>query len=134
MAPGASAWESSLSAFSDPGPPLGGAPAGAAAALGGASRRVPRDPQPLPRWHAPELVSQRLRGKSRGTNQKVRRACWGAKDVDGVISALNSLYTGKEGPRPPPGIVEKPPLSLAQESILEHIQDSVRRLGPPPSD
>ena len=127
MAPGAGAWESTLSALSDPGSPLGGAPAGAAAAPGGAARRVPRDPLPVPRWHAPELDSQPLRGKSRGTNQKVRRACWEAKDVDGVIAALNSLYTGKEGPRPPPGFSEKPPLSLAQESILEHIQDSVRR-------
>ena len=77
---------------------------------------------------------EQLAGVSARTSRRIRFSQRKAQDVDRVIQGVNSLYTGRPGPPPPPGLLSRPKLSLAQESILSHIQSSVEALGPPPAD
>ena len=99
-----------------------------------APREVPRDPLPLPRWQEPVVHREQLAGVSARTSRRIRFSQRQALDVDRAIQGVNSLYTGRPGPPPPPGLLSRPKLSLAQESILSHIQSSVEALGPPPAD
>ena len=97
-----------------------------------APREVPRDPFPVLRWQEPVVHWEQLAGVSARTSRRIRFSQRKAQDVGRAIQGVKSLYTGRPGP--PPGLLSRPKLSLAQESFLSNIQSSVEALGPPPAD
>ena len=101
---------------------------------GGADRRLPRDPLPLPRF-SPGPRPSTTGSVPRGTAKR-RALRWHHQlDVFRCVGAINSLYTGQPDPcwLPLDGAVFEPTpdTSLVQSLMLRRINESVEMLGPP---
>lgn len=96
--------------------------------LGDETRSVPREIFPLPSFF-PRSKPLKLEA-GRKSVRRAEKAYHREIMVEECIQSLNALYSGQKIVAAP----QTPQRSLSQQTVLDHINNSVHLLGPPPSD